>query len=187
MQGVRLANVLASVGCCRPDAEDPAGVDLYTSGFTPYEGVQLFFPAAMYSFGHSFPWGYGNDGLLDVRFAASRDGGQTIRYVPGADNAREPWFELGLNRCGAAQSAPDSYRGGWCDPSSPAQMARTDPHTTTNYMVGGLMESPTGEEVLMYVASPGAMGHGEIFTVPPVEPVTKVLIVAPPLVPKIVI
>ena len=119
-----------------------------------------------------------------MRFAASRDGGQTIRYVPGADNAREPWFELGLNRCGAAQSAPDSYRGGWCDPSSPAQMARTDPHTTTNYMVGGLMESPTGEEVLMYVASPGAMGHGEIFTVPPVEPVTKVLIVAPPLVPK---
>jgi hypothetical protein len=28
----------------------------------------------MYSFGHAFPWGYGNDGLLDVRFAASRDG-----------------------------------------------------------------------------------------------------------------
>ena len=34
----------------------------------------------MYSFGHAFPFGYGNDGLLDVRFAASRDG-RTIRYV----------------------------------------------------------------------------------------------------------
>jgi hypothetical protein len=30
-------------------------------------------------------------------------------------------------------------------------MARTDPHTTTNYMVGGLVESPAGEEVLMCV------------------------------------
>ena len=77
-----------------PDAEDPEGVDLYTSGFAPYEGVQLFFPAVMYSFGHRFPFGYGNDGLLDVRFAASRDG-RTISYVPGAANAREPWVELG--------------------------------------------------------------------------------------------
>ena len=116
-----------------PDAEDPMGIDLYTSGFAPYEGVQLFFPAAMYSFGHSFPWGYGNDGLLDVRFAASRDG-KTIRYVPGAANAREPWFELGLNRCGAHASAPDSYRGGWCDPDDKGQMSHTDPHTTTNYV-----------------------------------------------------
>ena len=51
----------------------------------------------MYSFGHAFPFGYGNDGLLDVRFAASRDG-RTIRYVPGAANAREPWVELGAAR-----------------------------------------------------------------------------------------
>jgi hypothetical protein len=36
-----------------PDSEDPSGIDLYTSGFAPYEGTQLFFPAAMYSFGHS--------------------------------------------------------------------------------------------------------------------------------------
>jgi hypothetical protein len=163
-----------------PDAEDPMGIDLYTSGFAPYEGVQLFFPAAMYSFGHRFPWGYGNDGLLDIRFAASRDG-RTIRYVPGAANAREPWFELGLNRCGTHTSAPDSYRGGWCDPGDQGQMSRTDPHTTTNYMVGGLMQSPTGEEVFMYVASPGAMGHGEIFTEPPVEPVTRVPSVRPQL------
>ena len=152
-----------------PDSEDPMGIDLYTSGFAPYEGVQLFFPAAMYTFGASFPWGYGNDGMLDVRFAASRDG-KTIRYVPGAANAREPWFELGLNRCGAHASAPDSYRGGWCDPGDEGQMHDTDPHTTTNYMVGGLMESPTGEEVFMYVASPNTMGHGEIFTEPPVYP-----------------
>ena len=133
-----------------PDAEDPMGVDLYTSGFAPYEGVQLFFPATMYTFGHSFPWGYGNDGILDVRFASSRDG-KTISYVPGATNAREPWVALGLNRCGSQASAPDSYYGGWCDPSNASQMARTDPHTTTNYMVGGLMESPSGEEVFMYL------------------------------------
>jgi hypothetical protein len=61
--------------------------------------------------------------------------GKTIRYVPGAANAREPWFELGLNRCGAHASAPDSYRGGWCDPGDQGQMSRTDLHTTTNYMV----------------------------------------------------
>ena len=152
-----------------PDAEDPAGIDLYTSGFAPYEGVQLFFPAAMYGFGPNFPWGYGNDGLLDIRFAASRDG-KLIRYVPGAGNAREPWFELGPNRCGAHASAPDSYRGGWCDPSDPAQLSRTDPHTTTNYMTGGLMESPTGEEVYLYVGSPNTIGHGEIFTEPPIYP-----------------
>eukprot|EP01043_Picozoa_sp_COSAG02_P043785 COSAG02_NODE_3846_length_6153_cov_1.953089_5_plen_436_part_00 len=143
-----------------PDSEDPPGIDLYTSGFVPYEGVQLFFPAAMWTFGPEYPWGFANDGLLDVRFAASRDG-KTIRYVPGAANAREPWFELGLNRCGPTRSAPDSYRGGWCDPSNEEQLARTDPHTATNYMVGGLMESPLGEEVLLYVASPGARGHGE--------------------------
>ena len=140
-----------------PDADDPMGIDLYTSGFAPYEGVQLYFPATMYTFGHAFPFGYGNDGLLDIRFAASRDG-RSIRYVPGAANAREPWFELGLNRCGSRASAPDSYYGGWCDPSSASEMSRTDPHTTTNYMVGGLMESPNGEEVYMYVASPGVMG-----------------------------
>ena len=140
-----------------PDTDDPTGIDLYTSGFAPYEGVQLYFPATMYTFGHAFPFGYGNDGLLDIRFAASRDG-RSIRYVPGAANAREPWFELGLNRCGSRASAPDSYYGGWCDPSSASEMSRTDPHTTTNYMVGGLMESPNGEEVYMYVASPGAMG-----------------------------
>ena len=68
-----------------------------------------------------------------MRFAASRDG-KTIRYVPGAANAREPWFELGLNRCGTHASAPDSYKGGWCDPGDPSQMSRTDPHTTTNYV-----------------------------------------------------
>jgi sucrose-6-phosphate hydrolase SacC (GH32 family) len=152
-----------------PDAQDPQGIDLYTSGFAPYEGVQLFFPATMYTFGASFPWGYGNDGILDIRFAASRDG-KTIRYVPGAANAREPWFELGLNRCGAHASAPDSYRGGWCDPGDQGQMRRTDPHTTTNYMTGGLMESPTGEELYMYVGSPNTMGHGEVFTTPPVYP-----------------
>lgn len=117
-----------------PDAEDPMGVDLYTSGFAPYAGVQLFFPATMYSFGADFPWGYGNDGILDVRFAASRDG-KAISYVPGAANAREPWFELGLNRCGPHAHAPDSYRGGWCDPTDAGQMSRTDPHTTANYMV----------------------------------------------------
>jgi hypothetical protein len=152
-----------------PDAEDPDGIDLYTNGFAPYEGVQLFFPAAMYGFGGDFPWGYGNDGILDIRFAASRDG-KLIRYVPGAANAREPWFELGLNRCGAHASAPDSYRGGWCDPGDAGQQSRTDPHTTTNYMTGGLMESPTGEEVYMYVGSPNTIGHGEVFTEPPVYP-----------------
>eukprot|EP01047_Picozoa_sp_COSAG01_P122667 COSAG01_NODE_51536_length_354_cov_0.698039_1_plen_87_part_10 len=32
------------------------------------------------------------------------------------------------------------------------------------------MESPTGEELYMYVGSPNTMGHGEVFTTPPVYP-----------------
>jgi hypothetical protein len=32
------------------------------------------------------------------------------------------------------------------------------------------MESPTGEEIYMYVGSPNTMGHGEVFTEPPVYP-----------------
>ena len=49
-------------------------------------------------------------------------------------------------------------------------MSGTDPHTTTNYMTGGLMESPSGEEVFMFVGSPNTMGHGEVFTEPPIYP-----------------
>ena len=84
---------------------------------------------------------------------------QTLAHCPGCD---PPHTHTHTHHCNAPK-------------------ATTDPHTSTNYMVGGLMESPNGEEVFMYVASPGALGHGEIFSEPPVEPVKKVPSVRPQL------
>jgi len=70
----------------RPDKKDPAGVDFYTNAAIKYPFAQeayFMFPAAY----HHFPPEYGNDGLLDVSAAASRDGIRWQRidrrpYVP---------------------------------------------------------------------------------------------------------
>ena len=63
------------------------------------------------------PWGFGNDGLLDLRLAASRTTGAKIEYIKSATNARSPFVPLGVNLCGADASTPQAS-GGWCSPTS---------------------------------------------------------------------
>ena len=36
--------------------------------------MHLFFPSMYHHFGAAAPWGFGNDGLLDIRLVVSRDG-----------------------------------------------------------------------------------------------------------------
>jgi hypothetical protein len=69
-----------------PDAQDPPDVDFYTNAAIKYpwaDDAYFMFPA----FYHHYPPEYGNDGLLDCRAAASRDGiawqrPDRGRYVP---------------------------------------------------------------------------------------------------------
>ena len=85
-----------------PDDLDPERVDVYTNAWTPYPSidepvVQLFFPSFYHHFLSQAPFGFGNDGLLDIRLAISRDG-KSVTY-PTARNARAPWVPLGYNHC----------------------------------------------------------------------------------------
>ena len=98
-------------------ARRAAGMDIYTNAWTPYPSaespsVHLFFPSMYYHFG-KFPYGFGNDGLLDIRLVVSRDG-ENLHYVGPrvANKGRSPFVPLGINKCGAAASSPDGYWGG---------------------------------------------------------------------------
>ena len=57
----------------RPDKQDPPDVDFYTNAclLYPWAADAYFMFPAVY---HHFPAGYGNDGLLDIAAAASRNG-----------------------------------------------------------------------------------------------------------------
>jgi hypothetical protein len=57
----------------RPDEKDPPNVDFYTNACVlyPWAADAYFMFPAVY---HHFPSGYGNDGLLDIAAATSRDG-----------------------------------------------------------------------------------------------------------------
>ena len=71
-----------------PDEKDPPGVDFYTNATLKYplaDDSYFMFPAAY----HHFPPEYGNDGLLDISAAASRDG---IRWQR---TDRRPYVPLG--------------------------------------------------------------------------------------------
>ena len=87
------------------DATDPAGVDVYTNAWTPYpsitapDAVHLFFPSFYEHFSASAPYGFGNDGLLDIRLVTTRDLESNLSYVP-ARNGRSPFVPLGINKCG---------------------------------------------------------------------------------------
>ena len=99
------------------DDLDPDHVDIYTNAWTPYPSIEnaaahFYFPSYYAHFSSGAPFGFGNDGLLDVRLLVSRDG-YNLTYVPGARNARSPFVSLGVNKCGA--STP-SIKNGWCNP-----------------------------------------------------------------------
>ncbi|MCH2129735.1 MAG: hypothetical protein MK179_11355 [Pirellulaceae bacterium] len=83
----------------RPDEDDPPDVDFYTNACVLYPwaaNAYFMFPAAY----HHFPKEYGNDGLLDISAAVSRDGIHWLRpdrgpYVPlGAKGEWDAMFNM---------------------------------------------------------------------------------------------
>lgn len=140
------------------DESDPGGLDIYTNAWTPYPSidspvVHLFFPSYYHHFSRTAPWGFGNDGLLDIRLIVSRDG-EHLNYTSTA-NARQPFVPLGINDCGA--STP-SVRSGWCSPYSGIE-SHTSFDTSAMYMASGYIPSADGHELYFY-SSGQAFTHG---------------------------
>ena len=145
-----------------PDAKDPPNVDAYTNAWTPYPSpehpvVHLFFPSMYFHFGKNNPFGFGNDGLLDIRLLVSRDG-KKLNYVgPRAAAARAPFVKLGVNKCGPRASSPSAPQG-WCSPTTGVEQ-HTSFDTSAMYMASGHLLSPDGTSLLFY-ASGQPFTHG---------------------------
>ena len=72
------------------DAEDPPNTDFYNSAVVQYrDDVYVMFPSAYRHFPEPPVGKYGNDGLLDIHLAVSRDGRVWTRP------SREPYVRLG--------------------------------------------------------------------------------------------
>ena len=143
-----------------PDAQDPADVDVYTNAWTPVPSVadpivHVMFPSFYRHFGPHAPFGFANDGLLDIRLVVSRDGVQW-QYAADARSGRSPFVPLGPNRCGGAAHAPGNV-GGWCDPVSGVE-SRTAFDTSAAYMADGYV--PAADGTLLFYASGQPMTHG---------------------------
>ena len=128
-----------------PDEHDPAEVDVYTNAWTPYPSidnaaVHLFFPSFYQHFSSKAPFGFGNDGLLDIRLVVSRDG-KELNYTT-TTNGRSPYVPLGDNSCGPAAHAP-SNPNGWCSPTTGIEGNHTDFDTSAMYMASGYIASQT--------------------------------------------
>ena len=141
------------------DDVDPDHVDIYTNAWTPYPSIEdptvhLYFPSYYSHFTSDAPYGFGNDGLLDVRLLVSRDG-YNLTYVPGARNSRSPFVSLGINKCGA--STP-SIKNGWCNPYNGIEQ-HTAADTSAIYMASGYISSNDDTEVYLY-ASAQPFTHG---------------------------
>ena len=78
----------------------PDDVSRYPSIGSP-DSVNLFFPSFYQHFSASAPYGFGNDGILDIRLVTARDTDSNLTYVP-AVNGRAPFVPLGINKCGEA-------------------------------------------------------------------------------------
>eukprot|EP00756_Hemistasia_phaeocysticola_P062883 Hpha_TRINITY_DN6343_c0_g1::TRINITY_DN6343_c0_g1_i2::g.145445::m.145445 len=147
-----------SSGCpvvFRPDAADPPGMDVYTNAWTPYPSpgspaVHLFFPSMYAHFNTKRPWGFGNDGLLDIRLVVSRDGKDLHYAGPRCSNARRPFVPLGpTDGCGPRATSPNDVSGGWCSPYSGVESSIPF-DTSAAYMASGHLLSPNGREVFLY-------------------------------------
>ena len=138
-----------------PDMHDPDDVDVYTSSWTRYAGIEWFFPTFYHHFDTANPDGFSNDGLLNIRLVASRST-HNLSYI-SADNGRQPFVAWGLNTCGEDAVHP-SLKGGWCNDSDGA-LATTTFDTSGGYMVAGAVESLDGTSVLVY-ASGQPFTHG---------------------------
>jgi len=144
-----------------PDSLDPDWLDLYTNAWTPYPSIEspsvhLFFPSPYTHFAEgAAPFGFRNDGLLDIRLAVSRDG-KKFSY-PDARNGRSPFVPLGINTCGNSASFP-SVGGGWCSPTSGVE-AHTNFDTSAMYMASGYLSSLDGS-MLYFYSSGQPFSHG---------------------------
>ena len=130
--------------------EDAENIDVYTNAWTPYPSilnpaVHLFFPSLYWQFSLASPYGYANDGLLDVRLAVTRDIKNNLSYTT-ASNSRAPFVALGPSSCGS--NTPDVL-GGWCSPSTGVE-ARTSFDTSGVYMASGYVPSTDGTEIYFY-------------------------------------
>eukprot|EP01043_Picozoa_sp_COSAG02_P057419 COSAG02_NODE_6968_length_3258_cov_19.611558_2_plen_528_part_00 len=162
-----------------PDEIDP--IQLYTSGATPLgdSGTTLFWPTAYRIFEEDSREAVcacgnnhcgseaGNCGVVDVRFAFSRDRGAagTVRYVPVAEG-RDAVIPLGRNTCFNSAC-------GWCHADHERTLEHTAWDTSQIYSIPGLYTPPerTKEEtppdgegsgvLLYYNGSPWA--HGQTF------------------------
>lgn len=96
-----------------PDSVDPDLVDVYTNSLSIlHDNTYVFFPSFYHHFGHN-PFGFGNDGLLDIRLVVSRNASSgPLSYVPGAANARSPVVPLTLNLCGPYKAQVRKRVGG---------------------------------------------------------------------------
>ena len=144
-----------------PDHADPGRVDVYTNAWTPYPSVEapvvhLFFPSMYHHFTSSAPFGFGNDGLLDIRLVVSRDGAH-VNYTT-AENGRSPWVPLGVNKCGPGAHAPDNPNG-WCSPKTGIEAGPTAFDTSAMYMASGYVPSNDGDEIYFF-SSGQAFTHG---------------------------
>eukprot|EP00038_Savillea_parva_P008938 m.180164 g.180164 ORF g.180164 m.180164 type:complete len:634 (+) comp14943_c0_seq1:174-2075(+) len=133
------------------DALDPANLDVYTNAWTPYPSAStpaghFFFPSFYHHFSSGAPFGFGNDGLLDIRMVVSSNG-TNLKYVPGNGN-RAPFVPLGINACGAGTTSP-SVTGGWCSPDTGIE-AKTAFDTSAMYMASGYVTSVDGNEIYLY-------------------------------------
>jgi hypothetical protein len=134
------------------DGKDPLRVDVYTNAWTPFPSIEqpvvhLFLPSFYHHFDQPAPFGFGNDGLLDIRLVISRDGAN-LSY-PTATNARAPWVPLGTNWCGGGAHAPGNV-GGWCSPHSGVEAGPTDFDTSAMYAASGYVPSQSGDELYFY-------------------------------------
>jgi hypothetical protein len=144
---------------CHNRTNCTGGMDIYTNAWTPYPNdlnpvVHFFFPSMYYHFGPRFPFGFSNDGLLDIRLLVSRDG-EHLYYVPddrggGSGGSgvgfRSPFVSLGMNECGA--TAPGILNG-WCSPTSGIE-SKTTFDTSAMYMASGHLLSPDGNFIYLY-------------------------------------
>lgn len=167
--------------CCQViasmDSLDPFNmVDIYNSAATVYEDHVILFPSF---YQHSWtkqhgdphvapPWGFGNDGLIDVRLMIggrlsdpNGHGVLNVGYTP-TWNARKPYISQTVNRC-EFNGSLDQYHG-WCNPVS-NELERTTSGTNGGFMGAGYLLSDSqfgeGEEIYLYMGA-WPHSHGDL-------------------------
>eukprot|EP00943_MAST-04B_sp_MAST-4B-sp1_P000843 g843.t1 len=132
------------------DSTDPPCMDIYTNAATKYYNRILMFPAIYQKC--IFAANNGNDGILDVRFISSFDGGHTANYVPSEiSNARQPFVRLNINRCDGKNLNYSYFPKDmpWCKDDT-MSVSHAAYGASQNYFGAGYIEVNNGEDLLLY-------------------------------------